>query len=112
MRGNTVHGRSQLYVFFSFQSSFPARVEESSFEVPDPKDISTDNEPSFTIIEECSKRGKMKLFHKDGFSYYVKRQYNSSHRKFQYSSIVIFLSHLSLIFSDVLAVCHFYQRLL
>ena len=53
-------------------------------EVPNPTEISVENTPSFHVEMDCSKRGRLKLFHA-GYTYYVKQEYSASRRKFFYA---------------------------
>ena len=55
---------------------------ESSYDVSDPRSISTDSEPSFEIIEGATKRGKPKLFDRRGYAYHVTKNYSPGHRKY------------------------------
>lgn len=52
-----------------FEFPDPVNISERSYERNNPRDMSTDNEPSFSIVENISQRGKPKLFEKQGYSY-------------------------------------------
>ena len=57
-------------------------LEESSFEVSEPRDLSSPtSEPSFTVIDGISQRHGSKLFEKQGFSYNVKKNHGPGKRK-------------------------------
>ena len=53
-------------------------ITEDSLELSDPREISTNsNEPSFSLVDNVSQRGKPKLFEKQGYSYTYHRTFGN-----------------------------------
>ena len=76
-------------------------------EVPDPREVSVEDEPSFVVEEECSKRGKLKLFHA-GYAFFVKREYSASRRKFaSYNKRLILMTQFLSKMRNLLEFCNF-----
>lgn len=60
-----------------------ANITENSMEISDPREVSNDsNEPSFSIVDNISQRGKPKLFEKQGYSYTYWRQTTNKSKSF------------------------------
>lgn len=68
-----------------------SNITENSMENSNPREISTSSEPSFSIVDAVTERGKPKLFEKYGYAYNYHRTFgNKSKSKcyFIYNTII------------------------